>query len=348
MSWTYTRVTSRTIVGLSADRSIYTVALELSLKGILQRGGGDPGGFPLPPPCAAGTGAIVSGQQASTELAAADLELPNPPAVGNTVIVYGQERSAGADDPDPPIGFTDAGAGLIEPFETHGAVWYRHVEAGDSATIAWAGGSTGQPPTSGYVEERVGQLTPESFGFVNDVDPGSFPGDFPGATLTPTAGRLGAIVGYAFMKRDEALLTAGTGWTLVDALKVGSVVSHAVVETLVTSTTGSYTPQFHTSTGHVVHDDHSYGAITVAWLCDAGATDNPPSPGQWVRDEVVTMTGASGTTRFPFATGSLSVHVDLTDQTGAIVSQDGATGEFTLAFDPTPHEEVVTVSYQGR
>jgi hypothetical protein len=80
----------------------------------------------------------------------------------------------------------------------------------------------------------------------------------------------------------------------------------------------------------------------------AAAGGGAPAPGQEnARPEVATMTGANGTTLWPFANGTLKVFVDDTDQTGAITAQDGAAGTFTLGFTPFVGE-VVTVEYVGR
>ena len=97
--------------------------------------------------------------------------------------------------------------------------------------------------------------------------------------------------------------------------------------------------------GGTTHD------VTVSWWFDPDGwviePEQPPLPGQPVGPETVTMTGANGTTSWPFATGSLQVFVDNLDETGAITAQDGATGTFTLGFSPTT-TEVVTVFYLGR
>jgi len=69
--------------------------------------------------------------------------------------------------------------------------------------------------------------------------------------------------------------------------------------------------------------------------------ENPPGALQIVRGEVITMVGDTGTTRFPFAPGSLEIFVDNTDQTAAIIAQDPDAGTFQLGFDPTPTELVV-------
>ncbi len=74
----------------------------------------------------------------------------------------------------------------------------------------------------------------------------------------------------------------------------------------------------------------------------------PPAPGQQnIRPEIVTMTGDSGTTLWPFADGTLHVFVDNVEQTAKLLSADGVTGDFQLGFTPTS-TEVTTVEYQGR
>lgn len=71
---------------------------------------------------------------------------------------------------------------------------------------------------------------------------------------------------------------------------------------------------------------------------------DPPTPGKPVGPETITMSGANGTTAFRFAAGSLHIAVDDTDQTGAIVTQDGNAQTFTLGFVPKTGE-VVTATY---
>ena len=75
----------------------------------------------------------------------------------------------------------------------------------------------------------------------------------------------------------------------------------------------------------------------------------PPSPGQWVGinpPEYVIMTGANGTSAFPFANGSLRVFYDNIDQTAAILLYDGGAGTFVMASGPLPGWQV-RVEYQG-
>jgi hypothetical protein len=340
-SFTWTRVASRTITGLSADRSMYTVRLRLTFKGVLQSGGGDPGGLPLPSACTAGTAeqvwgesfALGGGVEITTFTSAAT------PVAGNTRFVYAHRRGSVAID--PPVGFTDCGAGAVHPAEEYGAAFYRINQAGDSATITWAGGTDG--PHLIYVEERAGQLTPDTTSLVS-TDPYLTGSPFPGAAITPDAGRLGAIVGYWFAKRNHGALAADTGWTLLDAATTDSVTTHAVIEKVVSSTSGTYTPSF-TGANPAVFDNHSYGAITLALLC--ANTDNPPAPGQWVFWELVTMTGDTGTTAFPYAAGSLHVYVDgVPISPAGFTETDPSTGEFTLAWEPDA-DETVRVDYQG-
>jgi hypothetical protein len=99
-------------------------------------------------------------------------------------------------------------------------------------------------------------------------------------------------------------------------------------------------PHAHDVKGHV-----QFTIDPVGWDPGTPTELSPGQPNQ--RPEVVTMTGANGTTVWPFANGTLKVFVDDTDQTGAITAQDGAAGTFTLGFTPFVGE-VVTVEYVGR
>lgn len=307
-------------------------------------GGGDPGGFPLPPTvCADGTAEQVWGES-HAEGGGVEIRTfttAETPAEGNTRFIYAHRRGTVAID--PPIGFADCGEGAVNPAEEYGAVFFRINQPGDSAEIEWAGGTDG--PHLIYVEERVGQITPVTSSLVS-TDPYNVGSPFPGAPITPLAGRLGAIVAYWFAKRDHGALSADTGWTLLEAATTDSVTTHAVIEKVVSSTSGTYTPSF-TGANPAVYDNHSYGAITLALLCDASGEDNPPAPGQWVPWTLVTLVAGAGTTQFPFADGSLEVRYDIVDQTAAIVSYDGATGAFQMPSQP-PLGTQVFVRYQGR
>jgi hypothetical protein len=109
-----------------------------------------------------------------------------------------------------------------------------------------------------------------------------------------------------------------------------------------------------------IDTDLGKSALDFRWCCQltliTPGPDNPivvtdpvaPAPGQInIRPEIATMTGANGTTLWPFADGTLHVFVDNVEQTAKLVAQDGAAGTFTLGFTPTP-TEVVTVEYLGR
>ncbi len=117
--------------------------------------------------------------------------------------------------------------------------------------------------------------------------------------------------------------------------------------------TGHTLNPYHMQMGSAA-DPHNHRFLgTVTYWIDPDGWDPvgdpvPPSPGQVnSRPETVTMSGADGTTLWPFADGTLKVFDDNTDQTGAIIAQDGAAGTFTLGFTPWPGE-VITVEYLGR
>jgi hypothetical protein len=342
--FTETKLISRNV--RQYDDEWYDLDLVGSLKPLISGPGG--GGVVILPhrPCGATTGDYVQHVDGAPGGVPASLTLPAAPTAGNTLIVFGQVRNAGQ-SPNTPDGFTQIGS-IVTPHETDGGAWYRHVQAGDSATITWPAGSGGiQPPELAYVGEYLGQLEVESATLVS-TDPYNTNSPFPGAAITPTSGVPGAILGYWFAKRDHGALAADTGWTLRDAQTAGSVITHAVIEKDVSSTSGTYTPSF-TGANPAAHDNHSYGAITVALLC--AGSDSPPLVGQWVYDETATPPTGGGNRIFftanPYADGSLRVFVDDVDQTLSATESDPATGEFTLAFDPTS-TETVTTNYQGR
>jgi hypothetical protein len=93
--------------------------------------------------------------------------------------------------------------------------------------------------------------------------------------------------------------------------------------------------------------DGSGNPVTNGGSVVFGSEASPPRAGDKVGPETVTMSGADGTTAFPFADNSLVVWVDATDQTAAITAQDGAAGTFTLGFTPY-RGELVQVHYVAR
>lgn len=90
---------------------------------------------------------------------------------------------------------------------------------------------------------------------------------------------------------------------------------------------------------------------TITECLDPAITTEPPAPGQWSQWETVTMTVgsgiSSGTTAFPYATGSLEVKVDGVPVLAShIVEDDNTTGAFHLDWE-IDADETVTVRYQG-
>lgn len=98
------------------------------------------------------------------------------------------------------------------------------------------------------------------------------------------------------------------------------------------------------------HDHLAHGTLTF-WIdpdgWDTGDTPSPPSPGQWVLGEVLAMSGAVGTTVWPYAAGSPKVRVDgVLISSASYAETDPAAGTITLSWTPDA-DETVTIDYQG-
>jgi hypothetical protein len=329
----------RRVVRTTARRDRYDIDLEMSTRAP-EQGPGNGGVVVVPHrPCGATTGDYVQHVDGAPSGTPEVLTLPGAPTVGNTLVAFGQVRNAGK-TPNTPVGWTNI-SGIVSPHETNGAAWYRYVESGDTATIEWPAGVGGEePPELAYVGEYLGQLNIEDATLVS-TDPYLTNSPWPGAAITPTSGLPGTILGYWFAKRDHGNLNANTGWTLRDAQTVGAVITHAVIEQHVTSSSGTYTPSF-TGANPAVHDTHSYGAITLALMCGSGGA---PATTQPILGETVTMVGAVGTTAYGYIDGSLKVRVDgLLISPASYTETDSEAGTFTLSWTPDS-DEVVTVDY---
>lgn len=271
------------------------------------------------------------------------LTMNNPITAGNTLLYVGGKRAGAFNQLSGLVGYT-----LVQPQTLNGGgdyvgMFYKVAAASESQTLAIA--SEGDVGGTWY--ELPGIWTPDT----SDADTGAA-----GTTLTFVSGPI--TVAANSMAFACSIAGQGGGWDSI-------VASH---------TPGAGWIEDHdakTVPGHpfvwVGHQTPAAGSLSVsttivpvppladpadrpAWAMQMaafiGPLDTPPATGQWV-DETVTMVGASGTTRFPFADGSLQVKVDLLDQTAAVTAQSGAAGTFTLGFTPKAGERV-DVRYQGR
>jgi hypothetical protein len=96
------------------------------------------------------------------------------------------------------------------------------------------------------------------------------------------------------------------------------------------------------------NDRGGYAVVFAADTSNCGEAD-PPTPGEWVFNELVAMGDGSTvtfTTEFPFIAGSLRVRYDTVDQTPQIAGVDPTTGEFTMTGPPIEGQQVF-VDYQG-
>jgi hypothetical protein len=170
--------------------------------------------------------------------------------------------------------------------------------------------------------------------------------NLPLGTVTPTSGSTGALIGFAIpgLDQNDPWIThtpnppfaEDTGYYTTGASRIFVQLGHDVI----TNASGSYSRSITSSHNNI----SGWMSGLFAFTC-TGEDVAPPGALQIVRGEVVDMGGDdTGTTRFPFAPGSLEVFVDNTDQTPAIIATDPDAGTFQLAFTPTP-TELVVVNY---
>lgn len=318
----------------------YDLQLELSNRGIFGVAGGNPGAFPHVPVAPS----IVQQSPAATST----LVMPGPITPGNTLVVVTQGLlypgagswdylAAGYTAADPltvpggSIGFVYKTAGAAESTSqgiggNNRGVWYElpgtwtpGVYDENSAATATGNGIV---MTAGPVTVSASSIA-FALGWIGS-----------GGTFASVSGTLSFTPG-AGMTEDADLRNVPNVW-----------IGHAfpAAGSLTAQTTNSANVPSPNTPGYLYAEDVPWAMRTVDFT---GSVSNPPSPGQWVYDEVVSMAGAVGTLDYPFADGSLTVKVDLLDQTDAITAQDGVAGTFTLGFTPGAGE-VVTATYQGR
>jgi hypothetical protein len=336
--FTWTRVTRRTLTLTPGRNDFYDVQLELSTKGIDQSGGGDPGVFPHPNACS-GAPTIVNNETCVTVGGTSTWTFT--PTAGNALLVFRDERGSSCNGISPPTGFTtiDDGNAYHGP-NTVGMMIAAKISDGTETGAVWPSGLT-------TTKVQVVEVNGIDIANVDSVSsaPTTTATTLTLPSVTVPSGSAVIVFGWADLGEDGPLgLSVLGGYSLVTS--GGATIPHPLIESLSVASSGtSYTPTISNPSGF---GGHPWDFMSAAFWCLG--SDSPPGTAQWVGidpQEVATMTGADGTTAFPFADGSLRVFVDLVEQTSKLIAQDGVAGTFTLGFTPTP-TEVVTVQYQGR
>jgi hypothetical protein len=349
-TFSFTRIASRTLLPFDGTNVYYDIKLELSVRGVSQTGGGNPGDFPHQPP---GPVSVVQSAIFANSGGTAGIVMDQDVGAGNLLVAVVGWRAA-TFVPSTPTGFTQVDFATASPASGFSSdtveMSYRIAQAGDGDTFSC--------PTSLslgnviIITEYAGTW-PTNPVDVSGVGTGS--GVAPTVGLTPTAGGNGVVASGAINLNNNTPsdhdYLAGAGYTLEQQSSdlFGNAVT-GMVDKLVPIAAGSYSPNLTCTSGFPGDGSLSSWATVGAFFAQEAATANPPSPGQWVGispPEIVTMSGADGTTQFAFADGSLVVLQDGFDQSIHIASYDGAAGTFTLDYTPDIGS-TITVRYQGR
>jgi hypothetical protein len=344
-TFTWTRVTRRTLTLTAGGNDFYDVQLELSTKGINQAGGGDPGVFPAPQPCS-GPPTIVNDE-------AGALGLPYTwdwsftPTAGNVLLVLRTDRngigaSYTASGWDQLVTVGPGGSG------SDGLGFFGKISDGTETGIYFdnvpGGGDPPSNPTSCYVMEISGANLEDIV--LSSTSGAGTPAVF--TAVTPISGAPVLLISAFSIATDGVSIgsfTADANYSVIfdDNLTITTHSFRYLEQRSVASASGSYSASVTFPGGA----DPWY-ALSIGLSCSNAG--NPPMPGQTVYRETIGVgdgTTTTFTTSFSYADGSLTVYVDLLDQTGAVTSFDGATGDFTLGFAPAVGE-LVQVTYQGR
>lgn len=318
--YTFARVTRRTFAFASMTDQLYDVSLELSTRGIAQTGGGDPGTFPTPPP---GLPRIVQDKSSN----AGSVLMDEMPALGHLMTCEIAHRGTG-------IG-TLSGWTLLDTCDNGtwpGAVFWR-IADGVTQSVGPPSGSAGYQMH--VTEWDDGVILDPTYGVLNSQSGTAVSA---GGPITPPAGSTVVGLGVYTTFFTYAWTPAAGVSTFYDGVYFSGGAPRMSVGYR-TNVSGS------TVIDGTLASADAWAGITYAVHADT--TSNPPTSGQWIYDEIVTMTGATGTTAFGYAAGSLLVKVDgVTISKASFTETDPATGTFTLSWTPDT-DEVVTVTYQG-
>lgn len=329
----YSRVTARTVRQIRAD--LYQIDLELNVAGVTAGAGGGGGGeFPHQPPC---TSSPVPVRFAS--YAGSAISFATPPPAGSLLTAHLVHRNTPG-IAAPVNGGTWTTIAVVDQLNTgnigapdQGGVYWR---LGDGVTNLWT------TPTSNMqmaiVEWPVGATLDSATASLSAQSTLDF---HSGGAITPT-GSPATLVGFGMTDAGDGvdLVTPEAGTTTISNAATNVSFHPGMFVGYQTDVTGS------ASVDGTMHSTNGWAGVSYAVLC--GGVGDPPDSGQWIYGEVLSMSGAVGTTVWPYADGSVILRVD-----GVLISRasytetDGAAGTITLSWTPDT-DEVVTCDYQGR
>lgn len=330
------RVASRSVTFAEGTNEWYRVTLTLNLRGVTAVGGGG-GGFPQQPTSPASYSqsgsAIANPLSSSTQT----VTLGATTLATDTIVMFARDEVPGLNHHlTAPAGFTKLEE-TVSPTGHFYALWVGTGLTTNSITVTCD--VAGERFIVGVVVLHGGQYESHTTA-ANGSDVNQ-----PLPSITPNAGEAAVIVAFEAVNQAFSLNTDPSGYTerIQTVSNTGGNSTRLTAWTqAVSSTSGSYT-------GTATYASAVEGPAAQIVITGGGTVD-PPRSGQWVFGETPTPPPGGGNTvfftAFPYATGSLQVFVDQTDQTAAVTETDNTTGKFTLAFDPRSWE-TITVNYQG-
>ncbi len=325
------------------DRAYWDAEITASVHGLgfpPGTGGGSTETFPPVPPEDAGIVQTGCGYALGSIVL---VTFPSPITAGHMLVVWVVSRGDSTSLGPPDGTWTQVESYVILdplgnfPGSDPAGMWYKiadSTEAGQTSLAFVSANGSSRPKGLGWELSGVGAPTDSSLATLQAGAAGSLP------AVTVSAGISIAGIATRSDNPEPATLTPNDHF-YVEAgdhffsTALGADKAH----------TGSGTQTWSTAFT-VSGGGGEWGGIAAFFPTVAVGSGEPPKTGQPVGPETVTMSGADGTTAFRFAAGTLQVFVDNTDQTGAVIAQDGAAGTFTLGFTPWVGE-VVTVYYKG-
>jgi len=332
----YLRVASRT-VGLYPVNDLYEMRLVLTNRTITPAGtgSGSTGDFPHIP----GQPAVVQTGCGYSLGTIVSLTFPQPISAGHMLVAWIVSRGSSTFVQPPDGTWTTIASGDLDTGLSQSPVaMFAKIADGTEAGLTTLGfqstNGSSRPRILGWELAGVGMSTHDASAFIQTGTSFALP------SLTQDAAGL-TIVGIStgsdspepanITPHDNFYVEGGDGFwaTALGADKIIASASSQVYS-------GSFT---------VAGGNSTWAGVAAFFPADT--SDNPPSSGQWVYGERLSMSGAVGTTQFAYAAGSTKVRVDgVLISSAAYAETDPSAGTVTLSWTPDA-DEVVTIDYQG-